>query len=154
MNLTEIGKVYIKKEFEIHIDKKYIDGLTALEGFGHLIVVWWADQVDKSELRELITVEKPYIDGPEQVGIFATRSPVRPNPVCISIVDILDIDYEKGVITTSWIDAKDKTPIVDLKAYFPCSDIIKEPKMPKWGMKLPKCIEDSANYDWTRFFNF
>lgn len=154
MNLKEIGKVYVKNEFEIHIDKKYIDGLTALKGFGHLIVVWWANQVDESELREMITVEKPYIDGPDQVGIFATRSPVRPNPICMSIVDILDIDYEKGVITTSWIDAEDETPIVDLKAYFPCSDIVKEPKMPKWGRELPTCIEDSANYDWTCFFNF
>lgn len=150
----EVGRVHVGNNFEIHLRKEFRNGLIALEGFGHIMVVWWANQVDNIKLRAIMTVDKPYVNGPEQVGIFATRSPMRPNPICISVVDILDIDYEKGIITTTWIDAEDQTPIVDLKAYYPCSDVIREPKMPDWGNKLPTCVEDSANYDWSGFFNF
>lgn len=154
MNITEIGKVCMKDGSQILVGSKYVDGLKALEGFGHLVVVWWADKVDEPELRETLTVERPYKGGPDQVGIFATRSPVRPNPICISVVDVLDIDYKKGIITTSWIDAEECTPILDLKAYFPCSDKVNHTEMPEWARKLPVCIEDSAEYDWSQFFNF
>lgn len=154
MELRTIGHVKTENGCEIMIEKAYKEALTALDGFGHLVVLWWANQVDSPDLREITITEKPYKKGPDVVGIFATRSPLRPNPICISVIDVKGIDYDKGIIYTSYIDAEEETPILDIKPYYPCSDVVKEIRMPDWCENLPKCIEDSADYDWSQFFNF
>ncbi|MDQ2085565.1 SAM-dependent methyltransferase [Herbivorax sp. ANBcel31] len=154
VELKIIGKVKSKSGFEINIDRDYKEAMKGMDGFGHLIVIWWADKVDNSDFRKVTTTEKPYKAGPDTIGIFATRSPIRPNPIGISIIDVKCIDYDDGIIYTSYIDAEDETPVIDIKPYYPCSDIVREVKLPKWCEGLPNCIEDSANFDWSNFFNF
>ncbi len=154
MELKSIGKVSTKQGFKVDIDEAYKEALTAMDGFGHLIVLWWANQVDNSDSRKVMTTEKPYKTGPDVIGIFATRSPLRPNPICISVIDVREIDYDQGIIYTSYIDAEDGTPVLDIKPYYPCSDIVRETKLPKWCSGLPSCIEDSADFDWSTYFNF
>jgi len=82
------------------------------------------------------------------------RSPVRPNPIELSIVDIISIDYEIGLIETSYIDAFDGSDILDIKPYTPSVDRIENPKVPKWCSHWPKCIESSEKFDWNSEFNF
>ncbi|AKL94742.1 hypothetical protein CACET_c12770 [Clostridium aceticum] len=154
MELKLIGKINNKHSFEIKIDETYKEALTGINGFSHLLVLWWADQVDNLECRKITTVEKPYKKGPDNIGIFATRSPLRPNPICMSIIDVKGIDYDQGIIYTSYIDAEDGTPILDIKPYYPCSDVVREAALPEWCEGLPSCIEDSADFDWSNYFNF
>ncbi|TYQ12717.1 UNVERIFIED_CONTAM: tRNA-Thr(GGU) m(6)t(6)A37 methyltransferase TsaA [Acetivibrio alkalicellulosi] len=152
MELLKIGRINGNNSFEI--DKEYKDALMGIDEFSHLIVVWWADHVDNPDLRKIMSSEKPYKNGPDSIGILATRSPLRPNPICISIIDVKSIDFDLGIIYTSYIDAENGTPILDIKPYYPCTDLVKEYKLPKWCDGLPNCIEDSADYDWSNFFNF
>ncbi|AOY77845.1 SAM-dependent methyltransferase [Clostridium formicaceticum] len=154
MELKLIGKINNTHGFKIDIDEAYKEALTAMDGFGHLIVLWWANQMDNPDMRKIMATEKPYKAGPDTIGIFATRSSFRPNPICISVIDVKGIDYNRGIIYTSYIDAEDGTPVLDIKPYYPCSDVVRETKLPEWCAGLPSCIEDSANFDWSNYFNF
>jgi tRNA-Thr(GGU) m(6)t(6)A37 methyltransferase TsaA len=59
--------------------------LRGLEGYSHVQVVWW---FDRAEDTNSLIERKPYAKGPEELGVFATRSPMRPNPIAVSSVDI------------------------------------------------------------------
>ncbi len=153
--LLEIGTVQQDENgCYIQLTEKYKAGLSGLEGFTHLNILWWGNLYDTMDYRENITVQKPYKPGPDQVGVFATRSPIRPNPVLITVIQVSSIDMEKGRIYTPYIDAETESPILDIKPYFPCSDIAKTVATPPWCAMLPMCIEDSATFDWSAFFNF
>ncbi|MCH4886636.1 SAM-dependent methyltransferase [Acidaminobacter sp. JC074] len=154
MNLKEIGKVKVDKGFNLVIDQTYKAGLKGLDGFSHLLITWWADHFDDEESRTYLTCQKPYKTGPDELGIFATRSPIRPNPICVTVISVKDIDFEKGIVSTYYIDAEDETPILDIKPYYPCSDRVRDFKSPKWCDFLPGDIESSASFDWSKFFNF
>lgn len=154
MELKIIGKVNNEDGFTIIIKEQIKEALEGLDGFSHLVVLWWADQVDDPEFRNILTTEKPYKNGPDNIGILATRSPLRPNPICMSIIDVQSIDYEKGIIYTSYIDADEGTSVLDIKPYYPCSDIVRDVGLPNWCDDLPRCIEDSADFDWSNHFNF
>jgi tRNA (Thr-GGU) A37 N-methylase len=64
-------------------------------------------------------------------GIFATRAEYRPNPVAITTCRILAVDEDKGVGEVAGLDARDGSPVVDLKAYFPVCDRVKEATTPQ-----------------------
>lgn len=99
-------------------------GLAGLEGFSHAIVLTWFDRA----ARDLI-VQKPR-HAPEAKGVFALRSPVRPNPVGLHVVRILRVDPVVGVVELEAIDALDGTPIVDLKPYFASVDSVADATRP------------------------
>jgi len=115
MKLSEIGHAECDTEFKIFIDEKYKKGLEGLNGFSHLQIIWWFNGCDNEKDRSILTVEKPYHKGPQTMGIFATRSPERPNPIAVSVCGIKEIDYEKGVIKLDYFDAFTGTPILDIK---------------------------------------
>ncbi len=78
-----------------------------------------------------MVANKPYKKGPDIIGIFATRSEIRPNPVLITtVVNILSVDLGKGTIELPWIDAENNSPIIDIKSYQPCSDRVKNVEQP------------------------
>ena len=155
MELKKIGMVGADdRGFYVQLDEAYKEALTAMEGFSHVNVLWWADQLEDSRSRQVTLVNKPYKPGPEKVGIFATRSPQRPNPICTTIVNVLELSVEEGVVRIPYIDAEPGTPVLDIKVYLPCSDHPKESHGPAWSELLPDCIEDSATFDWEGYFNF
>ena len=65
-------------------------------------------------------------------GIFATRAEYRPSPVAITTCRITGIDKDRGLVDIAGLDARDGTPVIDLKAYFPVCDRVKEAKTPGW----------------------
>lgn len=153
--LKSIGMVKQEKGlYQIILDKEYREGLTALEGFGFLQIVWWADKVDREDLRNQVLLEKPYVRGPEKIGVFGTRSPRRPNPLAITIVSVMDLREKDGIIVVPYIDADSGTPIIDIKPYHPATDRVKDGKVPDWCESWPKWYEDSAFFDWEAEFNF
>lgn len=144
-----VGKVeQIDGKFQLRIFEPYISALDGLEDFSHVVVLWWSHMLDSSECRQSLVCKKPYKKGPEKIGTFATRSPARPNPIALSVTDILKVEKINGVIKVSWIDAEPDTPIIDLKPYYPCSDRVKEVTVPKWCKHWPQWYEESGEFDW------
>lgn len=97
------------------------ESLVGLDGFSHLWLLW---QFSESEGWHP-TVRPPRLGGNKRVGVFASRSPFRPNPIGLSCVKLVRIDYECAnapVIYVSGIDMKDGTPIYDIKPYLPLTD--------------------------------
>ena len=100
-----------------------LNALRGLEGFSHIWLIW-----DFSEVRDkgwTPTVRPPRLGGNRRLGVFATRSPFRPNPIGLSCVRLAGIDphTERGpVLRVRGADLMDGTPIYDIKPYLPYSD--------------------------------
>lgn len=150
-----IGKIKNNKNGAfIEIEAKYIPAMEALGGFSHINVFWWFSNFDDEESRNTLQTPQPYKKAPVTMGIFATRSPIRPNPIALTAVEIMHIDYQKGIIQIAYIDADDNTPVLDIKPYTPSLDRIETPGMPKWCRHWPKSLEQSACFAWEDEFNF
>lgn len=153
--LKKIGKVRNDKNGAfIELEEAYIPALQALEGFSHINVLWWFSECDNEKMRSVLEMEQPYKGAPEKMGTFATRSPMRPNPIALTAVEIISIDYECGIIHITFIDAEDGTPILDIKPYTPSLDRVETPVVPSWCSEWPKSTEESAYFDWEQVFNF
>ncbi|MCW3999129.1 MAG: SAM-dependent methyltransferase [Candidatus Bathyarchaeota archaeon] len=151
--ISPIGKIAQTQEgWQIKILEPYRPALKELESFGHVMVLWWCHMADTAEWRQTLACNKPYRNGPEKIGVFATRSPVRPNPIAVSVTAVLGVNQEEGIVYVPWIDAAPDTPIIDLKPYHPSSDRIRDVSMPQWCSHWPKWAEDSADFDWSREF--
>jgi len=155
MKLNEIGHAECSNgKFKVIIDEKYRTALEGVEGFSHIQIIWWFNGCDNDQDRSVLTVEKPYKKGPEEIGTFATRSPERPNPIAVSVCEVKSIDMKKGIIDLSYFDAFTGTPILDIKPYTPSTDKVEDPKVPDWCKHWPKNYETSGNFDWEKEFNF
>ena len=154
IKINPIGFVRAKNgTFSIELEQKYIPALKNLDGFSHLQILWWGHLFADTEHREILTADKPYKKGPDKIGIFATRSQMRPNPVLITNIYVHKIDYENGILYTPFIDAEDGTPIIDIKPYHK-SERVKQCSVPDWCGHWPEWDEDSAEFDWQNEFNF
>lgn len=152
--VNEIGVIYndyINPKIVVH--EQYLDCLQGVNGFSHLMILWWADKLDQPEIRSVYKFDKPYVYGPKTIGVFGTRSPVRPNLIATSTIQVKEIDYEQGIIYTDYIDADDQTPLLDIKPYTPSADRIIAPKVPDWCEHWPKSYEESGSFDWEKEFN-
>ena len=109
---------------------------------------------DDEENRSVLEAESPYKQGPDTMGIFATRSPQRPNPIALSVAQILYIDHEAGVIYIAYADARQGSPVLDLKPYTPSLDRVEHPQVPDWCGHWPRSLEESGDFDWENEFNF
>ncbi len=153
--VSPIGKIRHDEEGTfLIVEKRYLPALKELDGFSYINVIWWCDGSDTEEARSTLEVEAPYKKAPEVMGIFATRSPIRPNPIALTAVQIISIDHAVGRIQLAYIDANDGTPVVDIKPYTPSLDRVEEPKVPGWCSHWPKSVEESGSFDWEAEFNF
>jgi len=98
-------------DFRIIIDSKYNEGLYEIEKFHYIYVLYYIHHVK----RKVSMIVAPPWAGGKKVGLFASRSPVRPNPIGISIVRIKQIVNNQ--IFTSSLDTFDGTPLLDIKPY-------------------------------------
>ena len=98
----------------IEIDPVYVDGLLDLGGFSHLILLYHLHEAGEPRL-----VVTPFLDA-SPYGIFATRSPARPNPVGISTVRLVGLGC--STIEIEDVDMLDGTPLLDIKPYVPAFD--------------------------------
>ncbi len=117
------GKIVFEPEF------RNADMLKGLEEFSHLWLIWeFSKNLDEEgNSRWTPTVRPPRLGGNERKGVFATRSPFRPNPLGLSVVKIEKITEEPGlgpVIYVLGADMVDGTPIFDIKPYIPYADAV------------------------------
>lgn len=86
--------------------------------------------------------------------------PLRPDhlkdqiPIGVTTCYVTYIDKENGLIHLAFIDSDDLTPVLDIKPYHPSSDTVIDPNMPEWAKAFPKSLEESADFDWSKVFNF
>ena len=99
------------------------EAFRGLEGYTHIWVIWQFSEAIRSDWSP--TVRPPRLGGNKRVGVFATRSPYRPNPIGLSCVRLKDIvrDSERGTVLKIYgADMMDGTPIYDIKPYLPFAD--------------------------------
>lgn len=112
------GKIVFEKPY------RNIEALRGLEDFSHIWLIWQFSESKKEGWSP--TVRPPLLGGNKRMGVFATRSPFRPNPIGLSSVRVEKIELDKKlgpVITVSGCDLMDGTPIYDIKPYLPYCDI-------------------------------
>lgn len=116
----------IKGQIVFEPDFRNPDALRGLDGFSHLWIIWKFSQSGESSS---LTVRPPRLGGNTRLGVFATRSPFRPNPIGLSCVKIESIEVTEKygtVINISGADIMDGTPVYDIKPYLPHADCIKD----------------------------
>lgn len=127
----------------LEISDPFRPALRQLDHFSHVMVFWWADRFDNEESRADLQCKPPYAED-HLTGVFATRSPYRPNPIAVTTCRLVSVDEANGVIELADIDAYDGTQVVDLKAYFPVCDRVKDPFIPAWLADWPDWMPDDG----------
>ncbi|QRN84364.1 tRNA (N6-threonylcarbamoyladenosine(37)-N6)-methyltransferase TrmO [Chloroflexota bacterium] len=94
---------------EIEVYPEFGDALISVEHLSHLIVLYWQDRSDRTMLKSCT----PFSE--DMVGIFASRSPNRPNPIAFCVAEIVEI--KGNIITVRGLDALDNSPLLDMKVY-------------------------------------
>jgi tRNA-Thr(GGU) m(6)t(6)A37 methyltransferase TsaA len=107
----------------VEIEPRYAAGLKDLELYSHAILLYWMD-----EARRDLTQQAPaHLQGHSR-GTFALRSPVRPNPIALAVVEIISV--EGTTINIRTVDCLDGTPLLDIKPYFASTDSIPHARRP------------------------
>lgn len=147
MNIEPIAKIYtdFKTKFGIPRQSRRVKELYAkivfekefrndecirgIEQFSHLWLIWeFSENTDKKWSN---TVRPPRLGGNKRVGVFATRSPFRPNSLglsCVELIRVEDTANDGKVLIVSGADIMNGTPIYDIKPYIPYSDCVKDAK--------------------------
>jgi len=100
---------------KVEVLPQYIRGLQDLRGFSYIILLYHFDRVMETKLEV-----KPFLDN-ELRGVFSTRAPVRPNPIGLSIVRLVNI--EENILNIEDVDILDGTPLLDIKPYVDKFDV-------------------------------
>lgn len=114
-----------EEDFCIVLNSEFVEGLYRLESFRYIYVIYFLDRINRKPSK---IISQPWSNG-ERVGVFASRSPVRPNSIGLSVVEIKSI--KDNTIYISSIDAFNDTPVIDIKPYIKDLDTM-----------------DDANYGW------
>lgn len=102
----------------LEIEPPFRPALRGLDRVSHVIVLAWLH----AARRDALVIHPPHAQAPR--GVFALRSPVRPNPIGLSVARILKIDEAAGVVEIDAIDFLDGTPLIDVKPYRPGIDAV------------------------------
>ena len=115
---------------EIIIDESLTEALDNLDEFSHIIVLYW---IHKSPRKAPVKVHPRGNPEKKLMGVFATRSPDRPNPIGKSTVRLLE--RRENVLKVQGLDAIDGSPVLDIKPYIPGYDSIDDAGAPPWMVK-------------------
>jgi len=109
-------------EATLVVDDRYVSGLEGIKGFSHLIVLYWMD----AARRDLLLQTPRHLDAPR--GVFALRSPLRPNPIALSVVELVRVEGSRIIV--KGIDCRSWTPLVDIKPYLASIDSVPHARRP------------------------
>jgi len=119
---------------KIMIKKRYEKGLIGLNKFSHIFIIYFLDKINKAELFTYpgpLTIKKL-----PKVGVFASRSQYRPNPIALRLVRLLKV--ENNILTVKGLDGINKSPVLDIKPYVPGFDRPGKTKSAYWYGWLDK----------------
>jgi len=121
----------------IELDPAYRDAMDGLEGFSHVNVLFWFHENDHPEGRTTLKVHPCRDPAKPLTGVFATHSPLRPNLIGLSLCKIAAIDGLR--IHLDRIDAREDTPVIDIKCFIPTSRPLDDLRLPDWARELAPC---------------
>lgn len=131
-----IGEVEsVRDTSTICIYSEFCPGLLGVEDFSHLIVLYWMHLRDDEENRGTLRVIPRRHEGAPLTGVFACRSPSRPNPIALAVVKLEAV--EDCRLRVSGLDALEGSPIVDIKPYSPRGDSVPDAITPEWALRGP-----------------
>jgi tRNA-Thr(GGU) m(6)t(6)A37 methyltransferase TsaA len=136
--ISPIG--WVRKHNEqtvVEVAEKYRAALLGLEEYSHIWILYWFHENDNSRDRGVLQVHPCRNPGNPLTGVFAARAPVRPNLIGLSAARLVRV--EDGRLLVDNLDARDGTPVLDIKPYLPASDAISEARAPAL---LPHLGED------------
>jgi len=150
INLVPIGRVVNDVEYpsdvrwenitsEVVIAPQLVEALDGIDGFSHIVIILYLHRVDEDR-RLLLKVHPENKEELPLVGVFATRSPVRPNPIGVTVVKLLE--RQGNVLKVLGLDAYHGTPVLDIKPYLRRGDLIEEAAMPDWLLRLWELQDD------------
>jgi len=123
-----VSRIVLNKELRLALD--------GIEDFSHILVVYW--------LHRILDTEEPVLHHPSSqaesrpLGIFATRAPIRPNPIGLTLVEL--VRREENILWVKGLDAFDGTPILDIKPYPDWEQgrfiVVTDFRVPKWLTKI------------------
>jgi tRNA-Thr(GGU) m(6)t(6)A37 methyltransferase TsaA len=117
---------------EIIVNEDFKEALSGIDEFSHIVVIYWMHRTSPAE-RSVMKVHPKRNQNLPLVGVFATRSPARPNPIGIATVKLLEC--RDNVLKVIGLDAINGTPILDIKPHIPGSDSPAAPTTPDWLTK-------------------
>jgi tRNA-Thr(GGU) m(6)t(6)A37 methyltransferase TsaA len=153
ITLTPIGLVktstppeLVKKRqhiSEIILRTDLTDALNGINEFSHIFVIYWLHDVSTTQQKTLKVHPRGRRELP-QLGVFATRTPLRPNPIGLTITELVSI--ERNIITVRGLDAYDETPVLDLKPVDHWDTSLKL-RVPEWWTQLERdrTMSDNKN---------
>ena len=113
---------------EIIVDDRFAAALDGLDEFSHIIILFWLHRSPTGDIPlKVHPMRRPELP---LTGIFATRSPGRPNPVGLTTVRLLG--RQGNVLKVQGLDAIDGTPVIDIKPYIPDADTVTGAEIPRW----------------------
>ncbi|MCG8568886.1 MAG: excinuclease ABC subunit UvrA [Spirochaetes bacterium] len=136
-NLNKLGKT-LKKQNKtiIQLDPQYVQGLTGIDQYSHVQVLFWFDRLDGERFRKILQCHPPY-HKQTTTGVFASRSPVRPNPIGLSTIKIHQTNEQEGWLEVDDSDFYENTPILDIQPYIPAFDRVSSVTVPPWLSHWP-----------------
>jgi tRNA-Thr(GGU) m(6)t(6)A37 methyltransferase TsaA len=120
-----------EQEAQIQMFPEFCAGLKGIEGFSHLIILYWFHLRDNEKERQTLLVFPRKHALHVETGVFACRSPSRPNPIGLCVAELLKVD--KCVLTVRGLDAFEGSPIIDIKPYLPRADLFPNAHAPEWA---------------------
>ncbi|TKB10450.1 tRNA (N6-threonylcarbamoyladenosine(37)-N6)-methyltransferase TrmO [Desulforhopalus sp. IMCC35007] len=123
---------------DLVIAKEWQELLDGIEEFSHALVLYWPHLLDTDRRR----IKKVHPMGRKDLpltGIFATRSPARPNPILVSVVKI--VEREKNILRVVGLEAVDGSPVLDIKPHVKSYDTLENPKLAPWMEQIQRELE-------------
>jgi len=136
IQVNPIGKVSSRQDERAKIDirPELAAALEGLEGFSHVWVFFWFHENDRPEARAILQVHPRRDPTNPLTGVFATRSPVRPNLLGLTCCRIVSV--KGNILEVEGLDAREGSPVLDLKPYIPGSDALPQAEVPWWVKKI------------------
>jgi tRNA-Thr(GGU) m(6)t(6)A37 methyltransferase TsaA len=119
-----------EEEAKVRIFSEFCPGLKGISDFSHVIILYWMHLRDHEEERRTLLVFPTKHAVNVETGVFACRSPSRPNPIGLCIVELLRV--EGCLLTVKGLDAFEASPIIDIRPYLPRADSVSNPWVPEW----------------------
>ena len=119
---------------QLVINSELAEALDGIDGFSHLFVLFWLHETSENQRKTLKVHPRGRKDMP-LLGVFATRTMLRPNPLGLTLVELVKV--EGNVLTVRGLDAFDGTPVLDIKP-FDSWDNAETARVPEWWTKLEK----------------
>ncbi|MDP2728586.1 MAG: tRNA (N6-threonylcarbamoyladenosine(37)-N6)-methyltransferase TrmO [Dehalococcoidia bacterium] len=118
---------------EIEVEETWVEALEGIEQFSHIVVLFWMHRLEEKERNIKRIHPKDRLDLP-LLGVFATRTQYRPNPIGVTVARLLR--REGRSLWVQGLDALDGSPVLDLKPYTPALEPTSEVTLPDWVARL------------------